>query len=139
MLMQQLQEMQTALVTMKENSHRVQGEEMRRRLANMKPLQVPKKLLPASPGTEKADESKEDKSPDIAELMKRATVLRSEINKTLLSPKVVDLRKKGSIEAVSALVHQQAKHQKLKQEAEKLQLEVGEMKDDIPFFRLDFL
>ena len=124
MLLQQLQEMQSALITMKENSYRVQGEEMRKRLANMKPLPVPKKFLPSSPETEKADESKED-SPDIAELMKRATVLRNEINKTLVSPTVVDLRKKGSVEAMSVLVHQQAKHHKLKMEAEKLQLEVS--------------
>ena len=105
---------------------------MRKRLAGMKPLSVPKKFLPSSPETEKADESKED-SPDIAELMKRATVLRNEINKTLVSPTIVDLRKKGSTEAMSVLVHQQAKHHKLKMEAEKLQLEVRKRSSPRPF------
>ena len=41
MLLQRLQEMQLALVTLKESSNRAQGEDMRQRMAKLKPLRLP--------------------------------------------------------------------------------------------------
>ena len=41
MLLQRLQEMQLALVTLRESSYRAQGEDMRQRMAKLKPLRLP--------------------------------------------------------------------------------------------------
>lgn len=41
MLLQRLQEMQLALITQKESNYRAQGEDMRQRMAKLKPLRLP--------------------------------------------------------------------------------------------------
>ena len=45
MLLQRLQEMQLALVTLRESSYRAQGEDMRQRMAKLKPLQLPNRRV----------------------------------------------------------------------------------------------
>jgi len=44
MLMQHVQDLQLALLDLKEKSYRKQGEELQQRMAKLKPIVVPKKL-----------------------------------------------------------------------------------------------
>ena len=45
MLLQRLQEMQLALVTLKESSYRAQGDDIRQRMAKLKPLRLPNRRV----------------------------------------------------------------------------------------------
>lgn len=131
MLKQQLQDMQSALIILQNKNYNREAEEMRKRLANMKPIQVPKSILHdnGSKDMEKADASK-DEFPTLIDLMKRAQTLQKEINVNLVTaPKLVDLKKKtASAEVMSHLLQQKAKQELLKQEAEQLHLAVAQLK-----------
>lgn len=131
-LRQQLQEMQTALLTLKESSYKNECEEMRQKLSKLRPIVLPKMNLYAGAVNEeeKADKSKddEDAAPDLLELMKRAQKLKAEINRAMLSPVVVDLRKRSGPDALSSLMQRKNRQTRLLEEAERLQLEVARLK-----------
>lgn len=99
MLLRQMQDLQQALLVLKDETYRRRGEDMRKRLAKMKPLTVPKRLVapPASednssPESEKKDASKED-VPTLDDLSKRVGDLRGRINSALVSADIVDISK----------------------------------------------
>ncbi len=148
MLLQRLQGMQSALVTLKENSYRQQGDDMKQRMAKMKPLRLPKRSLAAAAaaatpsGDEKQDLSKEaesvaaaaagaNSSAEVIELMKRANHLKTALDNALLSSSSVpvDLKKRTcSEEAAAALLTRRTKQRLLEEEAARLQLEVARLK-----------
>ena len=111
MLLRQNRDLQMAMICVKEESYRRQGEELRNRLAKMKPLIVPKKLVrgisanvranegqvvsPESPASEKRDISKED-TPSLDELIRKVGNLRQKIDTALVSVNVIDLSDKSN-------------------------------------------
>lgn len=127
MLRQQLKEMQLALQAMREKSYVKETNDLNQRMSKLKPLTVPKLFMPAQ---EKCDDSKDD-IPEIAALMKRAEKLRSEVNSALTTPKVINLSNRHAVpdaEIMALMLAQRAKQEKLKQEAEQLQLDVARLR-----------
>ena len=132
---QQLQEMQTALLTLKESSYKNECDELQRRMSKLRPIVLPKKNLYAAPsresGEEKSDPTKEvesERARDLHALMRRAQALRDEINATLLSPPMVDLGRRSGPDAASLLLRRRARQRQLLREAEQLELEVARLK-----------
>ena len=72
---------------------RRKGEEMKQKLAKMKPIIVPSSsyINAKSPTQEKKDVSKEDVA-TVDELSKKLSGLRNKINKAMTSPSVIDLK-----------------------------------------------
>ena len=132
MLMQKLQEMQLALNTLSEKNYNREAEAMQRKLARMKPIVVPKsslKLLAKNKAAEKSDQTKEEEVCDIVSLMKRADMLETELNKTLIAPKVIDLKRKTSASEMAAqALHLKNKRKELERMAEQLQLDVARLR-----------
>ena len=97
MLMMQLQDLQLALASLREESYRRQGQALQQRLAKMKPIVVPSKssLEAQSPNGEKKDFSKEDLT-SVDELAKKVSHLRTRINSAITSKNVVDLTSGGN-------------------------------------------
>ena len=125
--------MQTALLTLKESSYKNECDELQRRMSKLKPIVLPKKNLYAVDTTkdEKTDATKEEAagtSGDLAALMRRAQALRDQINLTLLTPPLVDLRKRSGPDAASLLLRRRARQQQLLREAEQLELEVKRLR-----------
>jgi hypothetical protein len=133
MLLQRLAEMQSALVTLKENSYKQKGEEMMERMAKMKPLRIPRRTTISDTDTKEGEE-KQDKSKDeseILDLMRRANHLKSAINNNLVSASsvTVDLKKKTcSQDAACSLLSRRSRQTRLAEEASRLQLEVARLK-----------
>ncbi len=92
MLMMQLQDLQLALASLRQDSYRRQGQELQQRLAKMKPIVVPTKtnLEVQSPNGEKKDFSKEDLA-SVDDLAKKVSKLRNRINIAITSKSVLDL------------------------------------------------
>jgi len=129
-------------MSLKEESYRRQGQDLKDRLSKLKPLNVPKRLvrpetevigLSTPEMSEKRDISKEE-SPSVENVSKRVSQLRQEIAKALVSKDVVDLSIKNRDKALDAvelssvdqfsLVGQILRDRKLEQETEKLRMEV---------------
>ena len=91
MLMMQLQDLQLALASLRQDSYRRQGQELQQRLAKMKPIVVPTKtnLEVQSPQSEKKDLSKEDLN-SVDDLAKKVSNLRNRINVAITSKSVPD-------------------------------------------------
>ena len=60
MLARQVQDLQLALISIREEQSRQKGEELKSKLARMKPIVIPKTDLIQSPMLEKKDASKDD-------------------------------------------------------------------------------
>ena len=131
-------------MSLKEESYRKQGEDLKRRLAKLKPLSAPKTLVrpqPESVGlstpemSEKRDISKEE-TPSIDDVSKRVSQLRQRIGEALVSKDVVELSNKHRVHvAASGDVEQSSfdqfsgfgqilRDKKLEQETDRLRMEV---------------
>ena len=146
LLLQHVQELQMAVMSLKEENYRRQGEDLRSRLAKLKPLSGPKRLvrqeveavgLSTPEMSEKRDISKEE-SPSIDDVSKRVTNLRQKISEALVSKSVVNLSSKsrvsdeianvdvgvdhGSVDQM--MVSQILRDKRLEQETERLRMEV---------------
>jgi hypothetical protein len=80
--------------------YRRKGEELKQKLARMKPIVVPSasRIEIKSPTQEKKDMSKEDVA-SLDDLSKRLTGLRNKINKAMTSKNVVDLHQPSTIDS----------------------------------------
>lgn len=93
MLTRQVQDLQLALVSIREEQARQKGQELKAKMARMKPIIIPKKNLNqvGSPVLEKKDASKDDLV-NTEDLTKRLNNLRNKLNKAVMeSAKVADL------------------------------------------------
>ena len=92
MLTRQVQDLQLALVSIREEQARQKGQELKAKMARMKPIIIPKKNLnQGSPVLEKKDASKDDLV-NTDDLTKRLNNLRNKLNKAVMeSAKVADL------------------------------------------------
>jgi len=123
---------------------------MKRRLAKMKPLIVPKKLVrgldfgpttvsPESPASEKRDISKEE-TPNLDELIRKVGNLRHKIDTALVSASVIDLsnrhknKRQDGIDIMATagaprkdLVIKYLRDKQIRDEAEQLRLEVARL------------
>merc|ERR1712223_2140158 len=81
LLMRQLQDTQLALSSVREESYRRKGEELKQKLARMKPIVVPSasRIEIKSPTQEKKDMSKEDVD-TLDDLSKRLAELKNKLN-----------------------------------------------------------
>ena len=131
-----------AVMSLKEESYRRQGQELKDRLAKLKPLNGPKRLvrqeteavgLSTPEMSEKRDISKEE-SPSVDNISKRVLQLRQEIARALVSKDVVDLSHKNrervttddelpSVDQFSLVGHI-LRDKKLGLDTEKLRMEV---------------
>jgi len=133
LLLQQNRDLQMAILSIKEESYRRRSEEMRKRLARMKPITVPKRIVGAASGgvnslaassekanaptasvpllekmvsspTEKRDISKEE-TPSLDDLCRRLSTFKTKVDYALTSTKVVDLtaRSKSTKEQVDLI------------------------------------
>jgi len=135
-----------AIMSLKQEAYRKQGEDLKNRLAKLKPLNGPKRLVrPEAEAvglltpemSEKRDISKEE-SASIDDVTKRVAHLRQKIGEALVSKAVVDLSNKNRATLPDAdaggaelstvdqfsLAGQILRDKKLEQETEKLRMEV---------------
>ncbi len=139
-LQQQLRTMQSALMAMQEGAYAREYDDMRRRLAKMKPIDLPKSKCSAldsqgeeeeDEGREKSDKPKEEELPELLSLMRRARSLRGEVNAELVGPKVVRLEEKRTTAkeaTVAELVGRRARREGLERRAEELEADVARLK-----------
>ena len=145
LLLQHVQELQMAVMSLKEESYRKQGQDLKRRLAKLKPLSAPKRLvrhpeaesvgLSTPEMSEKRDISKEE-TPSIDDVSKRVSQLRQKIGEALVSTDVVELSNKhrARVDASGDIEHpyfdqfssfgQILRDKKLEQETDRLRMEV---------------
>lgn len=136
MLMRQLQDTQLALTSVREESYRRKGEELKQKLARMKPIVVPSasRIEIKSPTQEKKDMSKEDVA-SLDDLSKRLTGLRNKINKAMTSKNVVDLHQPSTIDSTeipafvptSKVVNRHVVQKELHLETDALKLEIARL------------
>ena len=144
LLLQHVQELQSAVMSLKAENYQRQGDDLRHRLAKLKPLSGPKRLvrqevesvgLSTPEMSEKRDISKEE-SPSIDDVTKRVTNLRQKINEALVSKSVVNVSSKSRVSFDSAnadadhgsvdqtVVTQILRDKRLEQETDRLRMEV---------------
>ncbi|TRY77114.1 hypothetical protein TCAL_00046, partial [Tigriopus californicus] len=128
MLVQHLQELQASFFALKAKSYERESEDLRQRLAKLPPLTLPKKHFRTSlevEEQEKGDAPKETPN-ELADVMKKVTHLRSQVNQALVAPSVVDLRKKtGAETSLLTLASQKIQREKLADEVDRLRLEIA--------------
>ena len=83
LLLQQVKDMRAAVNSLQTTQARIQGRDMRERLANLKPIKLPKKLV--AENREKEDKGKESGGGELSDLMKRCNAARSDLFSLLSS------------------------------------------------------
>jgi len=126
LLVQQLQDMKTAVASLQATVARVEAQEYRDRIANLLPLTLPSKAIAVS--SEKMDKSKES-STDLGQLIARCNNARAELYHLLASQSVVDItRTKGGVSNLGSSMKENklrsVREAQLRREVETLQLEV---------------
>lgn len=89
LLVQQVADMRNAVNSLQCGKARMQGQEMRDRLAKLKPIKLPKKLL-GGEVKEKSDKGKDSRT-DLGDLMRRCNAARSDLFSLLCSQEVVNV------------------------------------------------
>ncbi|CAB4059694.1 DCTN1 [Lepeophtheirus salmonis] len=146
MLLQQIEDLRSAVITLKEMSYVRQGEDLRHRMLKLKPIILPKKKhhFEEEYVEEKKDLSKDDiennleqqktitaADNSITDLVKRVKNLRNEVNSALLSPmEVIDLQAKPYTCEKTQLLHlaeRRIREKKLRRAVEELSLRVAKL------------
>ena len=131
MLTRQVQDLQQALIAIREERARQQGQELKAKLAKMKPIIVPKKDFVQSPTHEKKDASKDDQV-DARDLSKRLNVLKEKLNKALMdSASVTDLSQPLKVDTEIPGFTPTTKHVNKPWVERELQKETELLKEDI--------
>merc|ERR1712240_350866 len=89
LLVQQLQDMSQAVESLQVTNARLQANDLRDRVANLKPINLPKTTISSS--CEKSDVSKEDAEEDLGQLIKRCNKAKSELFHLMSSIPVIDI------------------------------------------------
>eukprot|EP00090_Calanus_glacialis_P001815 TRINITY_DN11349_c0_g1_i1.p1 TRINITY_DN11349_c0_g1~~TRINITY_DN11349_c0_g1_i1.p1 ORF type:complete len:1330 (-),score=541.02 TRINITY_DN11349_c0_g1_i1:124-4113(-) len=126
LLVQQLQDMRTAVASLQSSVARVEAQEYRERIAKLLPIKLPSKTI--GTGAEKEDRSKEAGA-DLGQLMSRCNKARTELYTLLATQPVVDItRTKGGVSNSGASMQEinlrKVREAQLRREVESLQLEV---------------
>ena len=125
LLVQQLQDMRSAMSSLQGNLARLEVEQLSRRLAVLAPIRLPAQTVA---GGEKQDRGKEA-GPDLTELMARCNKARQELFALMASHTVVDItRNKGggsnSGPTIKEINMRKLKEAELRKEVEQLQVEI---------------
>jgi len=127
LLLQQVKDMRAAVNSLQTTQARIQGRDMRERLANLKPIKLPKKLV--AENREKEDKGKESGGGELSDLMKRCNAARSDLFSLLSSQEVVDVSRNSGIRRTNIKdVHErELKESALRSEIERLRLETAKL------------
>ena len=125
LLVQQLQDMRSAMTSLQGSLARREVEQLRHRLAVLAPIRLPAKTVVAG---EKQDRGKEA-GPDLGELMARCNKARQELYTLMAAHTVVDItRNKGggsnSGPSIKDINMRKLKEAELRKEVEQLQVEI---------------
>jgi len=126
LLVQQVQEMRTAMASLQQSVSHVKAGNIQERMNKLKPLYVPAKTIKESSEKEKCDVSK-DAVDDVGVLVKKSNKLRAELHNLLSSQMVVDItRTKGGGHASNQQepLARKLREEVARKEADQLQLEV---------------
>ena len=126
LLVQQLQDMRTCVASLQNSVARVQANELRERIANLRPIKLPSKTIKT--GAEKTDKSK-DAGADLETLMSKCNKAKMELYTLLATQPVVDItRTKGGVSNIGPSMKEinlrKVRETQLRREVESLQLEV---------------
>merc|ERR1740128_703081 len=126
LLVQQVRDMRAAVASLQHSKARLQGQDIRERLAKLKPIKIPKKTIGEL--SEKTDKGKESAS-ELGDLMRRCNTARSDLFSLLCSQSVVDLsRPPGtSLKTDKGVQERELREAALRSEVDKLSLKTAKL------------
>jgi len=126
LLVQQVRDMRAAVASLQHSKARLQGQDIRERLAKLKPIKIPKKTIGEI--SEKTDKGKESAS-ELGDLMRRCNTARSDLFSLLCSQSVVDLsRPPGTnLKTNKGVQERELREAALRNEVDKLSLETAKL------------